>query len=183
MAHIYYNYDFHHKCSNSMGWMGKWSHSIAIKSDEEHISSLIKRSKSIDELIDIIRINSKILEKDFSRFAYFYFEVCINGQDTILSHNLKILTAEDIEREQEDIEREKFEPYIKYDIDDVREGTIKPIECLLIECNSTKEQIELIEHYLGRPHRRFSKWSTKPNKLFLYHTYGESPKEFRISFD
>jgi len=177
MAHIYYNYDFHHKCFNSMSWMGKWSHSIAIKSDEEHISSLIKRSKSIDELIDIIRINSKILEKDFSRFAYFYFEICIAGQEIILSHNLNILTAEDIERE-------KFEPYIKYDIDDVREGTIKPIECrLLMECNSAEDQIKLIEHYLRRPYRRFSKWSTKPNKLFLYHTYGESPKEFRISYD
>lgn len=177
MANILYNYSFYHRCFNRTSWMEKWFHSIAIKSDKELISSLIKRSKSIEEVIDIIKANSKILEKDFSRFTYFYFEVDINGQDIILSHRLKILRAEDLERQ-------KFEPYIKYDIDDIREGTIKPIECrLLMECNSAEEQIELIEHYLRRPYRRFSKWSTKPNRLFLYHTYDASPKEFRIIFD
>ncbi len=177
MVCILYNYDFVRRSFNRTSWIAKWSHSIDIKSDMEFISSLIRRSESIEEVIDIIKANSKILEKDFSRFAYFYFEVCINGQETILSHNLKILTAEDIEREQ-------FEPYIKYDIDDVREGTIEPIESrLLMECNSPEEQIELIEHYLKRPHRRFSKWIIKPGKLFLYHTYGEDPKVFEISFD
>lgn len=177
MVCILYNYSFYRRCSNTRSWFEKWSHSIAIERDMAYISSLIKRCDNIEEVIDIIKANSKILDRDFSRFTCFYFEVNISGQRIILSHDLKILTAEDIERK-------KFEPYIKYDIDDIREGTIEPIECrLLMECNSPEEQIELTEHYLRRPYRRFSKWSTKPSKLFLYHTYGESPKEFRICFD
>ncbi len=140
------------------------------------ISNLIKKCNSGEEARDVIKANSKILDLNFSRLPHFYFKVIINNKHIVLSHKLKILT-------DEDLEREKFEPYIKYDINDIRDGTLESIECRLLECKNVQEQVELIERYLRRPYRRFSKWTTKPNKLFLYHTYGESPKEFRISFD
>lgn len=176
MADILYDYRFGHRCFRYGSINEMWSTSLRIERDEESISDLIKKCNSVEEIIDIIEANSKILNFNFSRFPHFYFKVTIDNKHIVLSHILKILTDEDLEREE-------FEPYIKYDIDDIREGTLVSIECHLLECKDAQEQVELIDQYLRRPYRRFSKWATKPNKLFLYHTYGAIPKEFRISFD
>ncbi len=176
MAEIYYNYKYAHRCFRYGDYSAILSLSIMMKNDMEFIASLIKKCNSIEEIKVIIKANSKILNLNYSRLPHFYFEIIIDHRLIILSPKLKIL-------EGEDSEREKFEPYIKYDIDDIREGTLESIECRLLECKSAQEQVEIIEHYLRRPYRRFSKWITKPNKLFLYHTYGEDPKVFEISFD
>ncbi len=95
---------------------------------------------------------------------------------TILSSDLRIL-------EGDDLSREKFEPFVKYDIDDIREGTIKPLECRLYQYrNYPEQQIKIIEEYLKKPYRRFRKWDTKPGKLSLYYTFGIEPKEFVIDY-
>ncbi len=177
MADILYNYSFGHRCFCRFSWSGTLWASAHLKNDYKTISSIIKKCRDIEEVIQMLKTNSTISNQVISLLAHFYYEVDIDDKHFTLNPEFKVFT--DVE-----LKRERFEPYIKYDIDDIREGTIKPIECrLLMECKSPEEQIELIEHYLRRPYRRFSKWSTKPNKLFLYHTYGESPKEFRICFD
>jgi len=143
----------------------------------ESISRLIKKCRDIEEVVLILQENSTVSNLNISRFSHFYFEIDIDNKHFTLSTKFKILT-------DEALKRERFEPHIKYDIKDIREGTIEPIECrLLVECNSAEEQIELIQNYLKRPHRRFAKWSTKPKMLYLYHTYGEDPEKYVIKYD
>ena len=177
MAVIFYNYSFGHRCFCHFTWSGILGKSMHLKNDHKMISDLIQECQNIDKVIQILQANSTISKQLTSQFAHFYFEVTIDDKHFTLDSELRILT-------QEELKREQFEPRINYDIDDIREGTIKPLECrLLLECNSLEAQIKLIEDYLRRPRKRFKKWLTKPNALFLHHTYGENPKEFGICYD
>jgi len=178
MTTINYNYKFSHRCFRYGGYSGLLILKTRMDKDMEKISGLIKACDDIEEIIGIVRMNSEILNLiNIRKPPYFHFEITIDDRKVILSHKLKIL-------EGEDLERERFEPYVKYDIDDIREGTIKPLECWLYQYrNDPEEQIAIIEKYISKPYRRFSKWTTKPGKLFLYHTYGEDPKEFKIDYD
>ena len=177
MTDIFYNYSLGHKCHNRISWILKLSIQIQLDRDRNYNSRMIKDCKYIDDVIQILKSNSTISNLDISHFFDFYFEVIIEDKHFILSYKYRVL-------EIEEFKRERFEPYIKYDIDDIRKNTIKPIEYrLFLECNSVKEQIELIKHYLSKPRRRFSKWGIKPKVLYLYHTYGEEPEKFVINYD
>ena len=177
MTTISYNYKVSPRCFRYLNWSGMLLLSTYLKRDMESISNLIKKCGYIEEIIQILKINCKVSKLDISRFYYFYYEVDIDNNHITLSPEFKILT-------DEALNKERFEPYIKYDIDDIRSGTIEPIECrLLMECNNAEEQSALIQHYLKRAHRRFAKWGTKPKLLYLYHTYGEEPEKFVINYD
>ncbi len=177
MTTVSYNYKVSHRCFSYFNWSGMLLLSAQLKRDMESISNLIKKCRDIEEVIQILKRNSKVSNLHISRLSYFYFEVDINNNHFTLSPEFKILT-------EEALKKGRFEPYIKYDIDDIREGTIEPIECrLFMECNSVEKQIELIQDYLKRPHRRFAKWSTKPKILYLHHTYGDDPEKFVINYD
>jgi hypothetical protein len=73
-------------------------------------------------------------------------------------------------------------PYIKYDIEDIRKDTLKPIEERLYNVKFKEEQIKVIDKYIEKPYRRFKKWKTKPNKLFLYYAYDKEPVKFFIKY-
>ena len=177
MTAISYNYKVSHRCSSHLNWSGMLLLSVHLKRDMEFISNLVKKCGHIEEVIRILKIESRISNLDISHFSHFYLEVNIENKHITLTSEFKILT-------EEALKRERFEPYIKYDIDDIRSGTIEPIECrLLMECNNAEEQSALIQHYLKRAHRRFAKWGTKPKFLYLYHTYGEDPEKFVINYD
>ena len=72
--------------------MEAWSHSIAFKRDSEKINNLVKESKSIEEVIDVIKNNSTVLNRDFKRFRYFFFVVDIDSNRYILISDLKIVS-------------------------------------------------------------------------------------------
>ena len=176
MAGIFYNYKFLHKCFRYGSVVTMQGTSLQITADQASISDVIKRCVSIEEVITIMQKNSKILNLDFNRFPQFYIEITLDDGRFILSPELKVLT-------DKAFKQMLFEPFIKYDIENIREGTIQSIECRLLKCNSVQEQIELIALYLKRPRKRFKKWETKPRVLYLYHSYGESPEKFEINYN
>ena len=157
--------------------MEAWSHSIAFKRDSEKINNLVKESENIEEVIDIIKNNSTILNGRFKKFRYFFFVVDIDSNRYTLTSDLKIVS-------ELEAQKKRFELYIEYDVNEISKEAKKYIEYrLAMECKSVEEQIALLKHYLRRPLRRFKKWKKRPHAVYLYHTYGEEPVKFVMDYD
>jgi hypothetical protein len=157
--------------SGLSGWSGAMMRGAIVNARTQELNKLLQDSKSIDDILNICKIHYK---DNIGNNLLIY--ITINSNKYILNHNFKIVT-------QNEIDKLEFVPFIKYDIKNIRITTIKPIEKTLYYCKNKDEQIEVIKKYIEKANRRFKKWETKPNKIFVYHSYDEEPKEFEIIYD
>jgi len=167
-------FGFRDNCSK-MTVNSMMTRSVMRKEINRKLTLLTKNCKSINEVIEVLKTYDAKPFKP-TKQDYYFILVSINDEEYILSYNYCIDTPNAVKKA-------KFAPYIKYDIDDVRIDTVEPLECKLFNCKNTQEQIGIINDYIKKPFRRFKKWETKPNKIFLYHSYNEKPKEFEIKLN
>lgn len=179
MTTIHYDFKLMHKCGNSGTVTDMRGTSVRLKKDRDNIASCIKQCLSIDNVIETIKAKSDLFDihGHFElKCPYFRIYVSIDDHTYRLSSELKIIS-------DEEEQRLIFEPRIEYDLDakDIHAETIQVLECRLFGA-SVKEQIKIIEKYLKKPSQRFEKWETKPRTLYLYHSFGEKAKEFKIVY-
>lgn len=148
----------------------RWRYGIKNQIKDE-LKILLNEYTNIDQILNICKIQYK---REIPSNLIIY--ITIDENNYILNYEFKLITIDDINKL-------KFTPYIKYDIENIRITTIEPIEKKLYDCINIDEQIEIIEKYIEKPNRRFKKWETKPSKIFLYHSYNEEPKEFKIIYN
>ena len=153
------------------GWVGAMRKGAIIQKRSRELNELIVNINSIDEVLSICKIHYK---NSIENNLLIY--ITINSNEYILNNNFNIVT-------QNEIDKLEFVPFIKYDIENIRTATIKPFKEKLYYCKNIVEQTKLINDYIKKPYRRFKKWETKPNKIFLHHSYNEEPIEFKIKYD
>jgi hypothetical protein len=148
----------------------RWRYGVKNQIRDE-LKILLNECTDIDKILNICKIRYK---REIPSNLVIY--ITIDENNYILNYEFKLITIDDIDRL-------KFTPSVKYDIEDIRITTIEPIEKKLYNCINIDEQIEVINKYIEKPYRRFKKWETKPHKIFLYHSYNEEPIEFKIKYD
>ena len=163
-----YTFKKYHTFSSSTSAMMFYGIKNQIK---DELKTLLANCTSIDEVIDTCI--KKYTRKIASTLVIY---ITINKDNYILNHKFQLITMDDINRL-------KFIPHVKYDIDNIRVTTLEPLERKLYSCTNKEEQISVIKKYIEKPYRRFKKWEVKPSKIFLYHSYHEKPLEFKIIYD
>jgi len=124
----------YHCFSGLSGWSGVMAKSFLIKKIVQKLTNLLQDCKSIDDVIKICK-----------------------SKNRIENHLIIIITLNEIKRLE-------FVPFIKYDIKDIRNVTLKPLEEKLYYCKNIAERIVCIEKYIENPYRRFKKWGDKTKK-------------------
>jgi hypothetical protein len=166
------NTEYAFKKYYKMGSLSAAKLRYAIKNQiRDELKILLSECSNINEVLDTCKAK---YTKEIPENLMIY--ISIDENNYIVNYEFKLITVDDVDRL-------KFTPFIKYDIENIRTTTIEPIERKLFDCINIDEQIETIKKYIEKPYTRFKKWETKPNKIYLYHSYNKEAVEFKIVYD